>query len=934
MKKNCILLLLLAAAHYCTAQSTLPEPNPQAPSNANFYYENKGQIIDNAGNLRNDVLYYTEQGFPKTFLMQEGIAFTRTMVGDTAQANAPDTALRIDMIFACDREKEISCAQLIPYEEAKDHLNYYLPHCPNGVTDVNGYARIVYENAYPDIDVHLYSNSVAMKMYFVVKPGGDPDQIALLFQGQDSIALLANGSLKMFLNNWELSLAQAYAYEIDNANNTNVLGWLPAWNHNGSGTVTVATANYNTAHTLVLAIGSETPQPLGVANMDWSVYYGADFLQSEARICSGQGTTVYHAMSHWDPNRYFAAQNGVTLPVGNTHYDWYISQFDNTARQWGTYYGGSKLDQVAALASNAGGSSSANTGVVWVAGITCSNDLIPGTVLPQYAQFYQDKDAGQGGTPMPHSKFDGLLASFDNLGKLKYKTYFGGTSDDIIKYLHIDQQQQYLYLVGNTKGSNNFSNSPNGQTNGSFPLYSGPNNNFYFKNQKCAVDREDGFIAQFRLRDMSLVWSTLFGGSGKDNIVTVTTKDDIVYIGGQTWNNNGGLNESPSPASAHSTCSFPLSNPNDGSFFQNSNNSYNKNMFIAAFNDKRKLVWSTLLGFSVEGLMDISFNSKGQLLCLGTYNISSQYAPQGAAPNSLGLTPLYNNGHSYFQALPSTPASTNTLMKFSPDRRLLWSTPLAFNNTTSSAQETDFSRSFRAANLVLDGDRIYTTTHIAGINLSVTAANGAYLQAQNASNAGGTTQWDSYIMSLDAHEQLTWSTYFGGGSTPNTMDYEHDFPTGLCVQYPYLYLTGQTNSTNAPYIYCIPGSMIPNSYCDQAYYMGTQPYSANYDAFISRFKIDGLPTGIKEGRKSGDITCTLYPNPVQHSTHLGISSNKNRPVQIQIYDQNGRLLRSIPQLLHAGLNAFNLDCSALPAGRFYITITGENVHITHKMTKL
>ena len=934
MKKIYTALLLVAGAQYCAAQSLLSEPYPQPASNANFYYENKGQIIDHADNLRPDVLYYTEQGFPKTFILQDGIALTHALSADTTIPGTTDTLLRIDMNFVCDKKPGKICGKVVPYEISQDHLNYYLPHCPNGITEVKGYARIVYENAFPNIDVHLYSNSVAMKLYFVVKPGGDPGQISLQFQGQDSIAQMTNGDLRMYLKTWKMSLAQAYAYTIDNSQNASVLSWLPTWNHNGSGGVNISTGSYNTANTLVIAVGGDTPTPLAIDNMDWSVYYGAEGEQRDARVCSGPGTTIYHAMSIWDHNHTFPGQNGFT-PDTRRYYDWYVSKFENTSRKWGTHYGGAKLDQVAAIASNAGGSAAPNTGVIWVAGITCSKDAPDtGSVLPQYSVFKQAKDAGQGGQALPESKYDGLLASFEDDGKLKYATYFGGTSDDIIKQMYIDPEQQLLYIAGHTKGSNNFSNSPLGQTNGHFPLYSGGTNNYYFKNQKCAVDREDGFIAQFDIKNMSLMWSTLFGGSGMDNITSISAKDNHVYIGGQTWNNDGGLNQMPSPASAHNTCNFPLSNPNDGSFFQNSNNVHNKNMFLAAFNPDRQLYWSTLLGFSVEGLMDIAFNSKAELLCLGGYNISDLYAPPGTAPNGQGLTPLYDNGSSYFQGQPASPAGTNTLMKFSPARKLLWSTPLAYTDYIGGTAQAEITKRHRTANLIVDQDRIFTTTVIGGINLSTTAPSGTYLQSQNASNAAGNPGSDTYLISLDAGEQLSWATYFGGGSSSNNLDYENDMPTAICVQSPYLYLTGQTQSVNGPYIHCIPQNVIPNSYCDQSYYLGAQNYSFTFDVFISRFKVDQLPSGIAKHGAKGNISCNLYPNPVQQYTHLSISSSKSLKVSIGIYDNSGRLLRSIPQVLRKGLNAFKLDCRELAAGQYYITVSGEGVYTNHKMTKL
>src|SRR5690606_23974725 len=58
--------------------------------------------------------------------------------------------------------------------------NYYLAHCPQGITGVKSYKKLVFENIYPHIDWVIYSTGKHMKYDFVVRPGGDPEQIRLV----------------------------------------------------------------------------------------------------------------------------------------------------------------------------------------------------------------------------------------------------------------------------------------------------------------------------------------------------------------------------------------------------------------------------------------------------------------------------------------------------------------------------------------------------------------------------------------------------------------------------------------------------------------------------------------------------------------------------------------------------------------------------------
>ena len=69
----------------------------------------------------------------------------------------------------------------------KDYIqNFYLPWCgPNGVTDVHSYSGIKYENMWPNIDMLIYGTPSGEQISFVVRPGGHPFNLQLLFSGQD-----------------------------------------------------------------------------------------------------------------------------------------------------------------------------------------------------------------------------------------------------------------------------------------------------------------------------------------------------------------------------------------------------------------------------------------------------------------------------------------------------------------------------------------------------------------------------------------------------------------------------------------------------------------------------------------------------------------------------------------------------------------------------
>ncbi|OJV52306.1 MAG: hypothetical protein BGO31_05605 [Bacteroidetes bacterium 43-16] len=389
--KRVILLWLNLMPVLIFGQSTLPEPVPESPSNSGFYYENQGQVTDHLGTVRPDVLYYTERTYPSVYLMKDKVAFWDMVQGDTSVA-APDTLRRIDMQFICDKQgggrasggMMPPCATLQEYEISQDHLNYYLPHCGTGITDVKGYARIVYENVFPDIDVHLYSNAYGPKMYFVIRPGGNAADIQLKFEGQDSIAAISS-VLKMFLGSWRMSLPLAYAYEIDSSNTSTLLGWQAIWQHSGGGYVNILPGSYDTSNTLVIAVGAGGGTPLSQQNLDWSVYYGAAGEQRDGQI-DADDNSVYHGMTEHGND--FPAQIGQSYPqqtgIAFTG-DWCLSRFSNTVRRWCTYYGGSSVDKLTALKVYKGTDAEVvRTGDLWVAGTTISPDVFEVPVPPAF----------------------------------------------------------------------------------------------------------------------------------------------------------------------------------------------------------------------------------------------------------------------------------------------------------------------------------------------------------------------------------------------------------------------------------------------------------------------------------------------------------------------------------------------------------------------
>lgn len=923
MKKYLCLSLILASFNVSAQSVILPEPLQSPPSNANYYYKNLGQVIDHLGNVRNDVKYYTERTYPSMYLMEGKVAFCDLSLRDTSIAGALDTLRRIDMSFNCGKREEERgtqnmaevCGHLQQYEESADHLNYYLPHCgPNGITNVKGYARIVYEEVFPNINVHMYSNAKGPKMLFEIKPGGNPDDIRLAFSGQDSIAVTSSG-LAMYLEAWEMTFPQAYAYELDAANNTSILPWLPVWNHSGGGDVNLFTGSYNSSNTLVIAVGPDPGTPLAIQNLDWSVYYGDAGRQIHSRIAADD-KSVYQGMTQLALN--FHATTGLIdnvdlLPELG---DWCISKFTNTERKWSTYYGGTDVDYLTDIKTYDVLPNANNIGGIWVGGHTTSGDVINGLVLPN-GGFKQDFNAGSSS-----GKKDGLLASFDKSdGRRMYSTYFGSAAEEYISRITVDNENSMLYIAGNTQSAATFVNNCLAQTSGGFPLCSGQGQ--YFKGIKDHPDASDAFIAQFNLKNMVLQWSTLFGGDEHEEITYLKTYRGKLYAAGGTYSKK--LDQYPSPTLAHSVDRFPLAKKG-GAFFQNSLNDTKPNNFVSCFDELKKLEWSTLLGngFGVSG---IAFNSKDEFYLLGVnvYTTQNMFAPSSPAGNNAGLVPTYDNGIGYYETLNSGQQRA-ALLKFDQNFNLKWGTKLhAHHFGIVNGYHLNVPEQYKSGIIIDAQDRVFVATSLNVVSNNTFTVNlqGAYWQPDNASGTTPATftPTDNFLYGFSNNDQLKWATFFGG-----TGNGSYDYADGIVSQDKYIYVTGTTTCSNAPYNQC----PYPDSYCDQS--LGYKD-----DCFISRFDVSSLPVGIKEKRKI-ELDIAAFPNPaadgiftINFVNYGALSPGRN--AQLQITNLNGQVIANDMFRVKAGPNTFRLDLSRMTAGIYYLQLSGDEYAGAVKLIK-
>ncbi len=225
----------------------------------------------------------------------------------------------------------------------------------------------------------------------------------------------------------------------------------------------------------------------------WSTFYGGSSTEdvhtlvvspnNQILACGGSFSTNF-------PCTPGAFQNG-KLGICDAYY--VVFEMDGT-RKYATYYGGSGNEDCFGLAGDSNGN-------IYLAGHTSSIDFnTAGTIFQ----------------PMFQGINDAWVARFDSTGVPYFSTFFGGSVDD--KTWSMVRRDGYLYVSGATSSPDLFMNVTAPQDS----LWGGT----------------DGFIVKFDTAG-NYVTSTYFGGSGADEMMSITVNADTVATTvGYSYSNN------------------------------------------------------------------------------------------------------------------------------------------------------------------------------------------------------------------------------------------------------------------------------------------------------------------------------------------------------------------------------------------------------------
>lgn len=492
-------MFLLSVWDISKAQITLSItiPNPLPEYNGTYehfgqhhlFYPNEGEVryADEARNSAIDeVAFYTHYVWPRQYLLtNNNISFVFSK-HDTATSNPADSLHRIDVEM--DRGRASAFLARVDTQNTCV-LNYFTEWFGStGRTGVKGGAAIACQSIWPNIDMVYTSNNTGLKIYYVVYPGGDPNNIVLHIKGSKSNAIVGN-DLVIDANWSSTKFVKPHMYQYTLINNvvTPYIVCQASWQSVGANRYKIDNATaYDPNLPLIVQVSQGPETQSSVNNLNWSTFFGGGDFDYIYKTRSDANNNLFIAGETVSPD---FPQTATATPVQsqNFYYDAFLSKFNaNGVLLWSTYLGGSGTDYIKDFAFQGGD--------VWCVGTSFSFNF---PVQTKSGAFNDNSYAGGNG--------DGFIFQVDNTtgGTNSWSTYFGGDGGDEFRGCKFDGNGNF-FVVGS---SNSTDLTPSGPT-GSYQQNYNPTQQTA---PMPAPDICDGIILKLDATNSTLEWFTFYG---------------------------------------------------------------------------------------------------------------------------------------------------------------------------------------------------------------------------------------------------------------------------------------------------------------------------------------------------------------------------------------------------------------------------------------
>jgi len=446
--------------------------------NGLMFTENKGQIVDVEQKTRPDVLFKGCGKGTDIYIRKTGISYVASNLGELLQKekqeseknkehtneteqksrhesflNQTYTVNRIDVEFLNGN----AAATIETADQVEGYTNFYLAHCPQGVTHVNSYNNVIAKNIYKNIDVNYYGGKgQGLKYDIIINPGGDPSDVKLKYSGMEMVYTSNNHLyIKTVLGELEENIPVIYQEE--------------------NGKRIVVDGNYILQDNQVSFNIPKYNKNLPLIIDPWVTYFGGTY--SDVGISDNVDKAGNVIFTGYAGSTNFPVSSGAYQLSMKGYQDVFVAKMNPAGgRVFSTYFGGTGPESGNGIVAD--GSNN-----ILVCGQTGSADLPIANPGGAYTQ------AVGGGIS------DAFVAEFSSAGILIWSTYYGGNGDDKGSDICCDAANN-ICITGYTVSTN-------------FPVSAGAY-------QTSAKGSDDCFVVKFNSSGIRQ-WATYYGGSDIDD---------------------------------------------------------------------------------------------------------------------------------------------------------------------------------------------------------------------------------------------------------------------------------------------------------------------------------------------------------------------------------------------------------------------------------
>jgi hypothetical protein len=199
MKKIVLIIVTIVsvlAANLSYASDFDQQPNLSKPLS---FTENKGQIVDQNFQKREDVLFGGQSNGMTFHLRTSGISYQLYRVDKTKNETDPVTKKVMSVIEQQTIYRiDVNWLNTNPTTLVKKGVsiegsdNFYTSGCLAGIHNVKSYSDVTYQNLYKGIDLKWYQKDNQLKYDYLCASGSDYKQIKIELKGSEKLSLDKN----------------------------------------------------------------------------------------------------------------------------------------------------------------------------------------------------------------------------------------------------------------------------------------------------------------------------------------------------------------------------------------------------------------------------------------------------------------------------------------------------------------------------------------------------------------------------------------------------------------------------------------------------------------------------------------------------------------------------------------------------------------------